>query len=605
MAQDHMLQEAMDAARDGKRSHARDLLTRLLRANQNNVDYWLGLSSVVDSTKEQIYCLEKALEIDPDNEVAQRGLVLLGGRPADENLVPIKPDRKRDWDIGKIGSISGVDEKDKSKKAPIPVARLLALGSVAAVAFGLIYFGVFNNPLSSPNTGIGSDVTRQPLGSGGPTPTFMGEEGPEEKTPLPTFAGPTPLSMLLDEPYTATPRYVNTAHPSTAAYRSAMNAFDMGNWDTAIDFLEQALEIEPEAPDLRYHLGIAYINIEEYFEAKKLFLQAANIDPGFGAAYMGMAMADLALGLEGELLEELDDAIQNDPELGEAFIQRAIYRLSRGNSDGALDDLRRAEDQSSNSAYLYLTLAKVFLVVEQFEDALAAAQQSMAIDITIVETYWILAQAHHALDNTREVISPIQTYLLYEEENGQAWFILGQALVAERYYKNALNALEEALVLEPTLGEVNFYRGFAYLELEDYENALRYLKNSTNNFPRWFEPNINYGRAIFESGDVAEGYKIINYSSAFAKTPQQYAVLHYWLAISLEALGDDKTALREWEDLLMLSTDVVPREWESLARSRLQDAGIPIPSRTPAAPTKTPAPTSTPTSTPTPSATPQ
>lgn len=606
MAQDQILQEAMDAARAGKRAHARDLLTRLLRTNQNNVEYWLGMSSVVDSIKEQIYCLEKALEVDPDNEVAQRGLVLLGGRPGDPNIVPIRPNRKREWDIGKIGSSAGEDGKGKTKKVPIPVARIFALGGVAIVAFGLVYFGVFGNPLAIPQLGNfgGVAVTRQPLGSSGPTSTTIGDVGPTEIDPLATISGPTPLAFLLAEPYTATPRYVNTPHPSTAAYRSAMNALDMGSWEIAIDFLEQAIEIEPEAPDLRYHLGIAYLNIEEYFDAKRQFLLAANIDPGFGAAYMGMAMADLALGLDSELLDELNNAIKNDPALGQAFIERGIYRLSRGNSDGALDDLRRAEEQTPNSAYLYLTLAKVFLVVEQFEDALAAAQQSIAIDLTIVETYWILAQAHHALAQSREVISPAQTYLLYEEESGQAWFVLGQALVAEGHYEDALSALVEALALEPTLGEVNYYRGLAYLELEDYENALRYLQNSSDNFPRWFEPNITYGIAILETGNAAEGYTLINRSSAFAKTPQQRAILHYWLALSLEALDDDEIALREWEALLMLSSDVVPPEWETLARSRLTNAGIQIPSRTPAAPTRTPTPTSTPTSTPEPTPTP-
>ena len=124
MAQDNMYLEAMEAAREGKRARARDLLTRLIRANQSNVDYWLGMSAVVDSQKEQIYCLEKALEVEPDNDVAKRGLVLMGGRSADENIVPVTPKRKREWDIGVIGS--GKDGKDQ-KETSIPVKRLLTL----------------------------------------------------------------------------------------------------------------------------------------------------------------------------------------------------------------------------------------------------------------------------------------------------------------------------------------------------------------------------------------------------------------------------------------------------------------------------------------------
>ena len=59
MADDKMLQEAIEAVANGQRERARDLLTRLLRANQANPKYWLWMSSVVDTTKERVYCLQR------------------------------------------------------------------------------------------------------------------------------------------------------------------------------------------------------------------------------------------------------------------------------------------------------------------------------------------------------------------------------------------------------------------------------------------------------------------------------------------------------------------------------------------------------------------
>lgn len=603
MAQDNMYIEAMEAAKQGKRAKAREMLTRLLRTNKDNVDYWLGLSAVVDTQKEQIYCLEKAIEAEADNDVAQRGLILLGAREPDENLIPVKPERKREFDIGKIGKLSKGDGK---KKAAIPIRRLVALGGVTVIAIGLIYFGVTNFTNIGQGGPTGGPSDRVPLGGTmGPTPTFIGDGPSGDFTPLAEIAGPTPLSLLLDQPYTATPRYVNTPHPSTAAYRSAMTAFDAGNWDQAVEYLLQALEIEPGAPDLRYHLGIGYLHLEEYFDAKKAFIQASEFDPNFGSAYYGMALADLGLELEGELVAELNSAIQNDSQLVPAYVQRAIFRFSRGNPDGALLDLLRAEEISGNSALMYLTFSQIYLMQREYDKALASALRSIEIDITIVDTYWWLAQAYYHAGETREAISPLQTYLQFEDENADAWLLLGELYVTERFYENGLAALEKSLELDDSLGQANYYRGLAYLLLEDYENAIIYLENSSNNFPEWFEPNIMYGRALLESGRAADGYTIINRSSAFAKTPEQLVVLYYWLAISLEAVDEEETALRYWESLLTLSTDVVPREWETLARSRLSNAGMTIPSRTPPAPTSTPTNSPTPSVTPTASATPQ
>jgi Flp pilus assembly protein TadD len=75
MPEDVMFQEAIQAARQGKRIRARDLLTRLLRSDQTNPKYWIWLSAVVDTRKEQIYCLQSALKLDPNDGEARKGLI--------------------------------------------------------------------------------------------------------------------------------------------------------------------------------------------------------------------------------------------------------------------------------------------------------------------------------------------------------------------------------------------------------------------------------------------------------------------------------------------------------------------------------------------------
>ena len=74
MSDDVMLKKAKKAVRQGQRVRARDLLTRLLRADQNNPEYWLWMSSVVETTKEQIYCLQQVLRLDAENSTAKLGL---------------------------------------------------------------------------------------------------------------------------------------------------------------------------------------------------------------------------------------------------------------------------------------------------------------------------------------------------------------------------------------------------------------------------------------------------------------------------------------------------------------------------------------------------
>jgi hypothetical protein len=94
--EENMFREVMGAISQGQRARARDLLTRLLKTNQGNVEYWLWMSSVVDTPQERIYCLETILRLEPNNPIAKRGLILAAHCPCDvAPSLPAQMERNR------------------------------------------------------------------------------------------------------------------------------------------------------------------------------------------------------------------------------------------------------------------------------------------------------------------------------------------------------------------------------------------------------------------------------------------------------------------------------------------------------------------------------
>src|SRR5512141_3320690 len=99
MAEDDVVfQEAVEALREGKKARARELLTGLLKTDQNNATYWVWMSSTVDTVKERIYCLQTAFKLDPQNAAAKRGLILHGAPSPDATLQPFPVNRPRAWE---------------------------------------------------------------------------------------------------------------------------------------------------------------------------------------------------------------------------------------------------------------------------------------------------------------------------------------------------------------------------------------------------------------------------------------------------------------------------------------------------------------------------
>jgi tetratricopeptide (TPR) repeat protein len=72
------LKAGIAAAKAGNRQEAHQLLLDVLRADEENELAWLWLSGVVTNEGERRICLENVLTLNPDNQIAQRGLAKLG-----------------------------------------------------------------------------------------------------------------------------------------------------------------------------------------------------------------------------------------------------------------------------------------------------------------------------------------------------------------------------------------------------------------------------------------------------------------------------------------------------------------------------------------------
>ena len=65
------------ACKAGRKAEARTLLEKVIELDDHNETAWLWLSGAVDTNEDRLVCLENVLTINPDNELAQRGLARL------------------------------------------------------------------------------------------------------------------------------------------------------------------------------------------------------------------------------------------------------------------------------------------------------------------------------------------------------------------------------------------------------------------------------------------------------------------------------------------------------------------------------------------------
>jgi len=91
---DTILQLGIEAAREGNREEARNLFGLLTRQEPDNAQAWLWLAGVADGPEQRRAALERAVELDPTNEMAVKGLQAMGVTPTaklDESAVASVP----------------------------------------------------------------------------------------------------------------------------------------------------------------------------------------------------------------------------------------------------------------------------------------------------------------------------------------------------------------------------------------------------------------------------------------------------------------------------------------------------------------------------------
>jgi tetratricopeptide (TPR) repeat protein len=605
MSDEKMFQEAIQAIEDGKKDRARDLLTRLLKTDQKNPDFWLYMSAVVDSSSEKIFCLESVLRLDPENQAARRGLVLLGGRAPDESILPV-PVVKRKW-------TTGLEQGEEAPKNPIarmmrnPVVRVGTFVFAAALLIGLIWLSIVTfRPQNKGVTFIQVSTTPKSIEAYLPskTPTLPSPT-PIVRSPTPTFIGPTPLWMLLRETYTPTPRYIDTPHPIYEAYRIGMRSFDRKDYRSMINFMSQAVQNDPASADLVYYLGEAYRLSGDDELALESYDRAIQVNPNFAPAYLRRAQMRLLADPDAEVLEDFEKAIVLDPNYTETFIELAAYHLAMGDTEAALEDLKTVEEKAPYEPRLYLLKAQINLSQGEYTTALENAQKAYDLDQTQLPIYLTLAQASLFNDKPKETQKMIETYLLYEEKNPQAWLILGLSAFQNGDQETAFQAMDKALELDKRLPEAYRYRGLLHLEMGEGQEAVNDLVEAVRFTPNDFDTNLELGRALLAAERYTDAYRQLSSTENLAETASQLAEVYYWRGKTLEAGLNPRAAEADYLALLALPAEEVPSEYIAFAKERLTAIKSPTPTASSTSTvTLTPTATSTRTLTPTLTSTP-
>lgn len=571
MVTDSQLEPVYNALANQDKTRARELLTRLLKAEPHNSRLWIIMSAAVDTRKEMILCLQKAYEADPDNRTARQGLIYFGMLNPDELAGQPGGIPSRDWESSLREQLnSEITKSDVRPKRPWK--RAIRWGLSAAVLLGLIVYFVFFSSLFKQVRPQWTNIS--PANTLKPSATYLPTKTPVGFIPTVTQPGPPPLASLLKATYTPTPIYVYTPHPYEA-YQQGIRAFEKGDWQAVILNMEQYLSTNPDAPDPYYYMGEAHRAMGDAEAARADYYQSISASETYAPGWLGVGK----LQVDGKFYRDAEDsfikALKIDPNLGEAYLELASTYFQTGDLIRTKENLDEAVRLMPENALVYLLAAKSDLAAGDASGARTAAEKSNQIDSTIVEDYLYLGKASLLLHDLASAAKALDIYTRYTPSDADALVLLGQAYHGMGQDDLAIDAYTQAAEIDDQLFDAYLQAGLLYLKQGNSIQAGAMLEKANLINPKNYDAAVNRAEMMFKAGDTGNAYMVLIQVEGSLETDDQHARFLYDRARMLVTLKQIPAAIKDWKALQLLPAGIVPQAWLIEARDFLLTCNSP------------------------------
>ncbi len=205
--------------------------------------------------------------------------------------------------------------------------------------------------------------------------------------------------------------------------------------------VRQAAKVNPEAHDLflRGQERLRRYTREANLEARDYFERVVVLDPEFARAYASIALS-LTLEIFSGWTDKPDDVLRRASVL-----------------------IRRAVELDDTLPQVHLVLSTVYRVQRRYEEALAAARQSIKLNPNFADSYAAMALTLNYAGHPEKGFAAIRTAMKLNPRYGFFYlWILGQSYFLLERHEEAINNLLKSLERNPEFGRGHQLLAAAY-----------------------------------------------------------------------------------------------------------------------------------------------
>lgn len=342
--------------------------------------------------------------------------------------------------------------------------------------------------------------------------------------------------------------WVNRAKGKTADDPRVMRErerwlFHEGNYQESADLGYKVLQELPKDRNAAVYLAYDLYNLGRYDDVLRVVNKYQGVLPNEPNFPLLAGHVHKQSQLLFESVNDYTDAIQRDPRMMEAYVNRGYVRNDMQDSEQASKDFETALKLSPNNGIAHLGLAFSDLQLRRPKEALEQVEQAQKLMGDSGAVHLAKATAYRQQRLLGSAEQEYDAALKYAPDDLSLQLARADTLYRMHRYQDSINALNQALRLSPDDPLIYGQMAHAYAQLKDREQTLKYVQAAEQYGSDSSATLLNTGDALMTLGD--EKAAMDRYAQALAAPDANRVDVRLAIAQVMARQGHDDDAKQQ------------------------------------------------------------
>ncbi|MDJ0626238.1 MAG: tetratricopeptide repeat protein [Candidatus Caenarcaniphilales bacterium] len=179
----------------------------------------------------------------------------------------------------------------------------------------------------------------------------------------------------------------NALAKSESFFNQGIDKFNERNFNEAISFFSQAIEINPQYANAYLSRGIAYRKLQNNLAAIEDYSKAIELEPS-ASAYLNRGVARSRINDSNGALIDYSKAIDMQPDYIAAYLNRGNLKIQKKDFSGAIKDFNKVIELEPGSHKAYFSRGRAHSSLEQNDKAIQDYTQAIYFNNKYAEAFY-------------------------------------------------------------------------------------------------------------------------------------------------------------------------------------------------------------------------